>query len=792
MHRFRLLVAALFLVLSILPALRLGVSPRRTSAQDATPSAEASTAGWTTWRGNAGRTGVADAGPTGQPVQRWRVQAGGSCGFAPVTANGVVLATCDDGVLYALDAQTGAERWRSTGTASLAGLSIDGGTVFGADGDSLKALDLLSGKERWHAAVPGVGTAVAADGVLVVGTGDGFLIGLDEATAHERWRYQVTTAGGVHNPALADGVVYAGSDDPRFVAVDAATGSLRWHVELTGETGAGTAVVAEGIAYIGTGSGDSGPGRLFAFDAKTGTLRWRRDERLFSPAVLNGVGYSGGPGDVDAFDTATGTEKWRTHLGGVIRHTAIADGVVYTLSDGPDAVYALDAATGAQLWSFPVDGGIDSGVAVWGGVLYVTTVFGNIYAIGGTDQGAVPVASPVPAAVATAGSGPAQFLWQVTGLSTFYVAVAPDGTVWTNGAGKGGFQIFDANGAHLESWTPGGDPAVPPDSALFVAFGPDGAIYVTEGVYVRKYNRGRKFIASWGGPGSGDGQFQNATGLGVDATGNVYVCDELRNDVQKFDADGHFLAKWGGPGSGDGQFDHAGFMDVDPQGNSYVADHGNHRVEKFSPDGTFLLAFGGKDADHGQLSDPNDVAIDAAGNVFVGNYGSGRVQVFAPDGSFLAGWGTFGPGEGQLTSADGVALDGQGNVYVADSGPARLVKFRLLPPLAPAPTDEATPAPGASPAADAGPAEFVWQVSGGSQPFSQPTNLAIAPDGHHVLVLDATGRVLATWGSPGTGDGQFLDLMTGLAAAGDGTVYVADFGNDRVVSFRFGPFGLGA
>ena len=94
--------------------------------------------------------------------------------------------------------------------------------------------------------------------MLVIGTGDGFLLGLDAATGAERWRFQVSTTGAAHNPALADGIAYVGGDDPGFFAVDAATGTLLWRGD-TGDDQTATAVVAEGIAYIG-GSPDGGGG----------------------------------------------------------------------------------------------------------------------------------------------------------------------------------------------------------------------------------------------------------------------------------------------------------------------------------------------------------------------------------------------------------------------------------------------------------------------------------------------------------------------------------------------------
>src|SRR5262245_13958127 len=225
MPRLRLLALFPAVVLIVLAPL-VGASAR--IAQDAaTPTAGATAAGWTNGKGDAGRTGVADAGPTGQPVQLWRVQAGGSCNRPPAVVAGIVYAPCDDGVLYALDAATGTERWRFTGTA-LGDVTAVGDLVYLNDADVLRALDTASGAERWQAAVLGGTSAVVKDGLLVIGTGDGYLLGLDAATGAERWRYQLSTTGAAHNPVLGDGIAYAGGDDPGFFAVDAASGQLLW------------------------------------------------------------------------------------------------------------------------------------------------------------------------------------------------------------------------------------------------------------------------------------------------------------------------------------------------------------------------------------------------------------------------------------------------------------------------------------------------------------------------------------------------------------------------------------
>jgi outer membrane protein assembly factor BamB len=388
-----------------------------TDAVSTSPATEQTFAGWTNWKGDAGRTGVADAGPTGEPVELWRVDADHECKPSPAVVGGVVYAACNK-VLLALDAATGSERWQFAGT-QVVGVSAVGDLVYVTDGEPgrpvnpnlppplLRALDAATGQERWHIAVLGASDPVIEDGVAVISTADGVLLGLDPATGAERWRFQVSSDGAAHGPALADGIAYVGGEGVDFFAVDAANGTLLW----TGDTGddqTRTAVVAEGVAYIGGSPDGSERGHLYAFDAATGELLWTRDEPLFTPTVLDGVGYAGGlAGAVDAFDTADGTQRWRTQLGGVVRNVAIAGDVVYALRDGTDddpveaAVIALDAATGAELWSFPAPSGVDGGVAVAGGVAYVDTWSGNIYAIGGTDQGAVAATAPPSSSPAT-------------------------------------------------------------------------------------------------------------------------------------------------------------------------------------------------------------------------------------------------------------------------------------------------------------------------------------------------------------------------------------------------------
>src|SRR5437870_2695439 len=177
----------------------------------------------------------------------------------------------------------------------------------------------------------------------------------------------------------------------------------------------------------------------------------------------------------------------------------------------------------------------------------------------------------------------------------------------------------------------------------------------------------------------------------------------------------------GGKGAGKGEFDSPTGIAVDPSGNILVADTNNGRIEKFSSTGAFLSIIGTKGSGHGQLGEPNGIAVDRAGNIYVAEVGSNhRVQKLAPDGTFIAEW--KGPDLG-FYGPRRIAIGPDDSIYVVDQGRTRIVKF--------------------------------------------------SPD----------GRVLAVWGSKGSGDGQFNDPTSVAVDSTSGKVYVADPINKRIQVF---------
>lgn len=140
-------------------------------------------------------------------------------------------------------------------------------------------------------------------------------------------------------------------------------------------------------------------------------------------------------------------------------------------------------------------------------------------------------------------------------------------------------------------------------------------------------------------------------------------------------AEAALLQVIGRAGTGEGEFNRAEGICVDAQDRIYVADSCNHRIQVFSADGKFLRAIGSAGTKLGELSYPYDVAVDAPGNIFVCEFGNSRVQVFDANFQPVEIIGGAGSEPGRFNNPWAIALDARGNLYVADALNHRVVKL---------------------------------------------------------------------------------------------------------------------
>ncbi len=80
-----------------------------------------------------------------------------------------------------------------------------------------------------------------------------------------------------------------------------------------------------------------------------------------------------------------------------------------------------------------------------------------------------------------------------------------------------------------------------------VTVGPEGSIFIADGYganYVLKFDKERKFVKAFGGPGAEEGKFNTCHGIALDTRQGkplLLVCNRNNNRVEHWDLDGNFV-----------------------------------------------------------------------------------------------------------------------------------------------------------------------------------------------------------------------------------------------------------
>jgi sugar lactone lactonase YvrE len=171
------------------------------------------------------------------------------------------------------------------------------------------------------------------------------------------------------------------------------------------------------------------------------------------------------------------------------------------------------------------------------------------------------------------------------------VVVAQNGNVFGADTGNKRVVAFDGNGRGLGTMGSAGFEAGLLDEPVGLALSEDGTLYVADtwnqriqafalDPAVEEYAFARQWpIVGWYGQ-----SLENKPYLAVDAQGRVYVTDPEGYRVLVFDSEGKCVAAWGDFGAQDTNFALASGIAVDAQGNVLVTDAGeNNRLMKFPP-----------------------------------------------------------------------------------------------------------------------------------------------------------------------------------------------------------------
>ncbi len=239
--------------------------------------------------------------------------------------------------------------------------------------------------------------------------------------------------------------------------------------------------------------------------------------------------------------------------------------------------------------------------------------------------------------------------------------------------------------------------------------GPDGSLYIVElgGQTVRRVDpqgvittvAGKTSQACYPSTGvCGDGGpataalLSNPEDVAVGPDGSLYIADRSNYRIRRVAPDGIIttVAGTGVAGStGNGGLATAARIgspygvEAGPDGSIYISDRDNSLIRKVSPDGvistvvgsTFGFAGDGGPASLARLASPRTVKLGPDGSLYIIDFSNSRIRRVSPDGiiNTVAGTGTSGfSGDGgpatlaQLSAPSGLAIGPDGSIYIGD------------------------------------------------------------------------------------------------------------------------------
>ncbi|HEX9823030.1 MAG TPA: PQQ-binding-like beta-propeller repeat protein [Actinomycetota bacterium] len=170
----------------------------------------------------------------------WSFEVEGETLGAPAVAGGLVYVSAARpsaraGTVYAIDAETGEEAWRFSPSGSALGFSsfaVAGDLAYVGTGDrTVRALGVEDGREVWSRVVRapfGPRSMPAVPGDLVVGDVLGGVYRLGAADGEIAWDFRVPGSLLSGSPIVAGGFVVVGDDTGQASAIDLEEGLLVW------------------------------------------------------------------------------------------------------------------------------------------------------------------------------------------------------------------------------------------------------------------------------------------------------------------------------------------------------------------------------------------------------------------------------------------------------------------------------------------------------------------------------------------------------------------------------------
>lgn len=243
----------------------------------------------------------------------------------PILVDTTLYTASTDGVITAIDAETGKKLWdRQLKLALSAGVGYGSGLVLaGTENGEVVALYASNGNPAWVGEVKGSVLASPEGGqnMVVVPTSGNRLVGLSATDGSQSWAVQETTPRlllhGRGRPLVVSDVVFAGFDNGKMMLIRLDNGQTLWEIR------------------VGDAVGKTEIERLADVDAR--------------PVIINDTVYTSAyQSRVIAINAPTASMLWENELS-TSKDMDVDDKNLYLVGE-EDVVYAINHKTGVTVW----------------------------------------------------------------------------------------------------------------------------------------------------------------------------------------------------------------------------------------------------------------------------------------------------------------------------------------------------------------------------------------------------------------------------------------------------------
>ena len=347
---------------------------------------------------------------------KWKFATKGPVNSSPAVSGGIVIAGSVDGLIYGIDEATGAQKWtfatagerRFTAPGIHGGMprtqmmadpfdmflsspTVDAGTVYVGSGDQhVYALNAATGALKWKFKTGDVvhASPAVANGLVYVGSWDSNFYAIDAASGTLRWKFATGRDTVIYNQvgiassaAVVGANVYFGCRDGFLYVLDARTGALKWKHDNNHGWVIGSPAVHDGVVYFATSDGT----RFKALDAVSGAVKFNITNKAISfssPAVVNNaVLFGTSDGWLHSIDRITGNVLAEFQTDGSKANAAKYTGADGRMNSGlmyPD--FTLEGMFIGLDRVFTL-GSVISSPVVANGVVYFGSTDGHLYAL---------------------------------------------------------------------------------------------------------------------------------------------------------------------------------------------------------------------------------------------------------------------------------------------------------------------------------------------------------------------------------------------------------------------------